>query len=72
MWPVDYTAESYIGVLNAYSGHIAWPQWKREKVYAEVRSLISGRPEKRIRKHYLSILHICRLLPDKVDTRFLK
>jgi SAM-dependent methyltransferase len=62
LWSVEYTAESYIDVLNTYSGHIAWPQWKRETLYAEVRRLISEREEKRIRKHYLSILHLSRLI----------
>ena len=60
VWAVDYAADSYIDVLNTYSGHIAWPQWKRDRLYAEVRELIGERAEKRIRKHYLSILHICR------------
>jgi len=60
VWAVDYAADFYIDVLNRYSGHIAWPQWKRDRLYAEVRELIGERAEKRIRKHYLSILHICR------------
>ncbi len=60
MWSVDYSADTYIDVLNTYSGHIAWEQWKRDKLYAEVRRLIGQRPEGRIRKHHLSILHVCR------------
>jgi SAM-dependent methyltransferase len=63
VWPVDYTADSYIDVLNTYSGHIVWPQWKRDQLYREVRRLIGERPERRIRKHYLSILHVCRRTP---------
>ena len=58
--PVDYTADTYIDVLNTYSGHIAWEQSKRDKLYAEVRRLIGQRANGRIRKHYLSILHVCR------------
>jgi hypothetical protein len=61
VWPVDYTADTYIDVLNTYSGHIAWEQSKRDKLYAEARRLIGQRANGRIRKHYLSILHICRL-----------
>jgi SAM-dependent methyltransferase len=60
VWPVDYTADTYIDVLNTYSGHIAWVQSKRDKLYAEVRRLIGQRAEGRIRKHYLSILQVCR------------
>ena len=57
---VDYTADTYVDVLNTYSGHIAWEQSKRDKLYAEVRRLIGQRANGRIRKHYLSILHVCR------------
>jgi SAM-dependent methyltransferase len=60
VWPVDYTADTYIDVLNTYSGNIAWEQWKRDKLYAEIRRLIGQRPDGRIRKHYLSIMHVCR------------
>jgi SAM-dependent methyltransferase len=60
VWPVDYTADTYIDVLNTYSGHIGWDQSKRDKLYAEVRRLIGQRAEGRIRKHYLSILQVCR------------
>ena len=63
VWSIDYSAESYIDLLDTYSGHIVWPQWKRDKLHAEVRKLISKRPEERIRMHYLSILHVCRLIP---------
>jgi len=59
VWPVDYTADTYIDVLNTYSGNIAWEQWKRDKLYAEIRRLIGQRADGRIRKHYLSILHVC-------------
>jgi len=31
VWTVDYSADSYIDLLNTYSGHIAWPQWKRDR-----------------------------------------
>ncbi|MFZ0677373.1 class I SAM-dependent methyltransferase [Candidatus Binatus sp.] len=57
---IDYTADAYIDVLNTYSGHIAWEQSKRDKLYAEVRSLIAQRADGRVRKHYLGILQVCR------------
>ncbi len=62
LWTVDYTADQYIDVLNTYSGHIAMEQWKRDKLYTEVRRLFEARPDGRIRKHYLSILHVARLI----------
>jgi SAM-dependent methyltransferase len=60
VWPVEYSAETYIDVLNTYSGHIAWEQSKRDKLYAVLRRLIAQRPDGRIRKHYLSILQVGR------------
>lgn len=39
------TADTYIDVLDTFSGHIAWEQWKRDKLYAEVRRLIAQRPK---------------------------
>lgn len=60
VWPVYYTADTYIDVLNTYSGHIAWDRWKRERLFSEVRRLIGARPSATIRKHYLDILHVAR------------
>jgi SAM-dependent methyltransferase len=68
VWPVDYTADTYVDMLNTYSGHIAWDQSKRDKLYADVRRLIAQRPDVRIRKHYLSILHVCR----RISRQFLQ
>ena len=61
LWAVDYTADSYIDLLNTYSGHIAMSKAKRDVLYAEIRERISARPIGYIRKHYLSLLHMARL-----------
>ncbi len=37
---------------------------KRETIFAGVRALMASRPDRPIRKHYLSILHVARLLVD--------
>jgi SAM-dependent methyltransferase len=58
VWTVDYTAEKYIDVLNTYSGHIAMTSAQREVIFAGVRDLMAFRPDRPIRKHYLSILHV--------------
>lgn len=60
VWPVDYSADTYIDMLNTYSGHIAWEQWKRDQLYAEIRRFIGQRTDGRIRKHYLSIVQTAR------------
>jgi SAM-dependent methyltransferase len=61
LWAVDYTADSYIDLLNTYSGHIAMNKSKRDLLQAEIRQRIRARPSGQVRKHYLSILHIARL-----------
>lgn len=60
LWAIDYTADSYIDLLNTYSGHIAINKSKRDVLYAEIRRRIGERPSGRVRKHYLSIFHIGR------------
>jgi hypothetical protein len=62
VWAVDYTVEQYIDVLGTYSGHRAMEPHKREILFAEVRRLINARPNGLIRKHYLSIVHVARLI----------
>jgi hypothetical protein len=61
LWAVDYTADTYIDLLNTYSDHLAMDESKRDVLYAEIRKRISARPSRKIRKHYLSLLHIARL-----------
>jgi len=61
LWTVDYTADTYIDLLNTYSGHIVMNKSKRDLLYAEIRQRISARPSGQVRKHYLSILHMARL-----------
>ncbi len=58
VWTVDYTAEKYIDVLNTYSSHIAMTSAQREVIFAGVWKLMAARPDRPIRKHYLSILHV--------------
>jgi len=60
VWTVDYSADTYIDVLNTYSGHIAWEQWKRDQTIRRGSQADHAAPRSRIRKHYLSILQVCR------------
>lgn len=63
LWAVDYSADAYIAELNTHSGHIVWPEWKRDRLHEEIRRLVALRPGGRIRKHYLSLLHVSRRRP---------
>ena len=60
VWEVTYTAQEYIDLLATFSGHIAMTRDKRRYLEDEVRRLVSARPEGRIRRHWLTILHVAR------------
>jgi len=57
VWEVEYDADSYVAVLDTYSGHRAMAPDVRGELYREIRGLIGDR---RIRKTYLAILHVAR------------
>ena len=67
LWSVEYTAIEYIDLLNTYSDHRSMEPAKRDQLYAEIRRQIEARPGGRVRKHYLNILNVARLLrrPDR-------
>jgi SAM-dependent methyltransferase len=54
---IEYDAESYIDVLNTYSGHIAMTDDERQTIFDAVRRLAGSRT---IRKHHLFCLHLAR------------
>jgi SAM-dependent methyltransferase len=60
LWTVDYTASQYVDLLETYSGHREMDPAKRGLLYAEVRKRIDARPDPRVHKHYLTILHVAR------------
>lgn len=60
VWETQHTADEYIALLDTFSGHIAMESAKREHLYEEVRQLVSRRSEPRVRRHWLSILHVAR------------
>jgi hypothetical protein len=59
-WERIYDADSYIELLNTFSGHIAMEDWKRERLYAEIRLRVSRHPDRAIRRHWGTVLHIAR------------
>jgi SAM-dependent methyltransferase len=58
VWHSDYTAEQYIALLDTFSGHIAMEREKRDFLYAEIRKRISRRLDRKVRRHWLAILHV--------------
>jgi SAM-dependent methyltransferase len=59
-WEVTYDAESYIDLLNTFSGHITMRDWQRDRLYGEIRRRLALRPDGRLRRHWGGVLHIAR------------
>lgn len=54
---IEYTADTYIEVLNTFSGHIAMTEEQRSTLHTEVRRLIGPGT---VGKHHLFCLHLAR------------
>ncbi len=59
-WEQVYDADSYIELLNTFSGHIAMEDWKRERLYSEIRLRLGQRPDNAVQRHWGAVLHIAR------------
>jgi hypothetical protein len=55
-----YDAESYIGLLSTFSGHIAMEQWKQDRLYGEIRRRLGRQPGHSVRRHWGAVLHVAR------------
>lgn len=60
-WVIDYDAESYINLLNTFSGHIAMEQWQRERLYSEIRRRLGLRPDRLLHRGWGGVLHVARV-----------
>ncbi len=60
-WETIYDAESYIDLLNTFSGHIAMADWQRERLYGEIRRRLAERDDGLLRRHWGGVLQIARL-----------
>jgi len=56
----EFTADEYIAMMSTASDHRLMEPAKREQLFGEMRRLIEARPNGRIRKHLLTILHVAR------------
>jgi len=57
---IRYTAESYIRLLDTFSGHIAMAGWQRDRLYGEIRRRLAARPDGQLRRHWGAVLHVAR------------
>ncbi len=59
-WEVAYDADSYLALLDTFSGHIAMEPWQRERLYGEIRRRLAARPDPRLHRHWGAVLQIAR------------
>lgn len=59
-WERVYDADGYIELLETFSGHIAMEEWKRERLYAEIRMRLARRSDGLLRRHWGGVLHVAR------------
>jgi len=57
-WETSYSAQEYIDLLNTFSGHIVMEQWKRDRLYSEIRRRLATRANGRLRRHWGAVLHV--------------
>jgi SAM-dependent methyltransferase len=58
VWDVTYNADDYIAVLSTYSGHRALDDATRERLLSRIHRRIEARPERQVRKTYLTMLNV--------------
>jgi SAM-dependent methyltransferase len=59
-WEIRYTAESYIRLLDTFSGHLLMEPWQRDRLYGEIRRRLARRPDGLVRRHWGAVLHVAR------------
>jgi SAM-dependent methyltransferase len=63
-WERVYPAEEYIELLSTFSGHLAMADWKRNRLYGEIRRRLALRRDHSVRRHWGAVLQVARRLPD--------
>jgi SAM-dependent methyltransferase len=61
VYDMTYTADSYIALLETYSGHRALDAERRARLFDLIRARIDSRPGGEVRKTYLAILNVAQL-----------
>ena len=61
-WERVYPAEEYIELLETFSGHLAMADWKRRRLYGEIRRRLALRRDQAVRRGWGAVLHVARRL----------
>jgi SAM-dependent methyltransferase len=59
-WERVYTAQEYIGLLDTFSGHLDMAEWKKRRLYGEIRRRLALRPDHAVRRGWGAVLHVAR------------
>ena len=59
-WERVYPAEEYIELLETFSGHLAMADWKRSRLYGEIRRRLALRQDHSVRRGWGAVLHVAR------------
>ena len=68
-WERVYAAEEYIELLSTFSGHLAMADWKRERLYGEIRRRLALRPDHSVRRHWGAVLQVARRREPSIASR---
>jgi len=63
-WERVYDAGEYIGLLSTFSGHLAMADWKRNRLYGEIRRRLALRRDHSVRRHWGAVLRVARRLEE--------
>jgi SAM-dependent methyltransferase len=61
-WERVYPAEEYIELLETFSGHLDMADWKRRRLYGEIRRRLALRRDHAVRRGWGAVLHVARRL----------
>ena len=67
-WERRYDAEAYIELLGTFSGHLAMADWKRRRLYGEIRRRLALRQDHSVRRHWGAVLQIARRRTSAAET----
>ena len=59
-WERVYPAEEYIALLETFSGHLDMAEWKRRRLYGEIRRRLALRRDHAVRRHWGAVLQVAR------------
>jgi SAM-dependent methyltransferase len=60
VWADEFDADAYVALMSTASDHRLMALDKRERLFSDMRRLIDARPNGRITRHWLTILHVAR------------